>query len=216
LGAHNNRLPNDNKPRVVLVIRGELLKRYPNTIIYAQRARWGAAPDHQNDLTLYDETGEHADANLKDPNFAFPMFRAQVEPDIYFVGFNLLLDDVRGDPTLDQTAESRARVAPDRLGWFFVLQEVVGEPRFGLNEHAVTESENDIPFWENLSWENLGPSVKIIDLSKPFATNPPPGSGKSGAAWGSHAADMAFILYQQPVLVAIHARDMLKNLKLES
>ena len=32
-------------------------------------------------------------------------------------------------------------------------------------------------------------------------------------SWDSHAADMAFILYQKPVLVAIHARDMLKNLK---
>ena len=213
LGTHNNRLPNGDKPRVVLIIRGDLLRRYPNTIIYAQRARWGDAPDHQNDLTLYDETGSKADADIKDPNFAYPMFRAQVEPDIYFVGFDLLLDDVRGDPTLDETAASRARVAPGRVGWFFVLQEVVGEPRFGLDEHAVTESEDKIE-WDNLSWENLGPSVQMIDLAKAFATVPP-GSQKGGATWGSHAADMAFILYQKPVLVAIHARDMLKNLKVE-
>src|SRR5262245_51410386 len=73
LGTHNNRLPNDDKPRVVLVIRGELLKRYPNTIIYAQKAVWGKPPDHENHLTLYDETGEKADANTKDPNFRFPM-----------------------------------------------------------------------------------------------------------------------------------------------
>ena len=44
LGTHNNRLPADDKPRVVLIIRGELLKRYPDTIIYAQQARWGDPP----------------------------------------------------------------------------------------------------------------------------------------------------------------------------
>jgi hypothetical protein len=210
LGKHNNRLPNDDKPRVVLIIRGELLKRYPNTIVYAQRARWGDPPDHQNHLSLYDETGEKAVKNPKDPNFTFPMFRAQVEPDIYFIGFDLLLEDVRGDPTLDETAEARARIDSNRLGWFFVLQEVVGEPRFGLDEHAVTDAEDPLK-WDNLSWENLGASVAMIKLATPFASNPP-GIDSGGATWGSHSADMAFILYQKPVLVGVHSRDMLKNL----
>jgi hypothetical protein len=210
LGTHNNRLPNDDRPRVVLVIRGELLKRYPDTIIYAQRARWGDAPDHTNDLTLHDERGSHVEADATDPNYSFPILRAQVEPDIYFIGFDLLLDDVRGDPTLAETAEARARIPANRLGWFFVLQAVVGEPRFGLDEHAVTESEDTLK-WDNLSWENLGSPVTMIDLTKGFASSPP-GTTDGGAKWGSHAADLAFILYQRPALVAIHARDMLKNL----
>ena len=210
LGKHNNRLPNDDRPRVVLLIRGELLKRYPNTIIYAQRAHWGDAPDHQNDLTLYDETGAKAVANAQDPNFAYPMFRAQVQPDIYAIGFDLLLDDVRGDPTLAETAEARARIPATRLGWFFVLQEVVGEPRFGLDDEAVKESEDKLK-WDNLAWPNLGPAVTLINVGAPLATDPP-GTDTGGAVWGSHSADMAFILYQRPMLVAIHARDMLKNL----
>ena len=209
LGTHNNRLPADGKPRVVLIIRGDLLKRYPNTIIYAQKARWGNPPDHQNHLTLYDETGAKAEADVADPRFRYPMFRAEVEPDINFIGFDLLLDEARGDPSLEETAAARAVIDPDRLGWFFVLQEVVGEPRFGLDEHAVTSSEDPLK-WDSLSWENLGPSVPVIDLSKPFVSQPPK-SQTGGASWGSHAADMAFILYQKPVLVAIHARDMLKN-----
>ncbi len=211
LGSHNNRLPDDDKPRVVLIIRGELLKRYPNTIVHAQKARWGEPPDHENHLSLYDETGAKAAANVKDPNLRFPMFRAQVEPDIELIGFDLLVDEVRGDPTLEETAEARARVDPERLGWFFVLQQVVGEPRFGLDERAVTESEDELK-WNNLSWENLGPGVPLIRLSAPFASSPP-GTQTGGAAWGSHSADMAFILYQKPVLVAVHAREMLKNLK---
>jgi hypothetical protein len=214
LGTHNNRLPADDKPRVVLIIRGELLRRYPDTIVYAQRARWGDPPDHQNHLTLYDEKGDKADADVADPNFRFPMFRAQVEPDIYFIGFDLLLDEVRGDPDLEETAAGRARTDPQRLGWFFVLQEPVGEPRFGLDEHAVKSTDDKKTLkWDNLSWENLGASVPIIDFAKPFASEPPNPTETGGAAWGSHAADMAFILNQKPVLVGIHARDMLKNVK---
>jgi hypothetical protein len=210
LGTHNNRLFADDRPRIVLIIRGDLLKRYPNTVIYAQKARWGDPPDHMNDLTLYDETGAKAEADPGDPNFRFPIFKAQVEPDVYFVGFDLLLDEARGDPSLTETPEGRARTDPDRLGWFFVLQQVVGEPRFGLDEHAVTTSEDPVK-WDNLSWENLGVAVALIDLSKPFASQPP-GTQDGGATWGSNAGDMAFILYQKPVLVGIHARDMLKNL----
>jgi hypothetical protein len=214
LGAHNNRLPADGKPRVVLIIRGELLKRYPDTIIYAQRARWGDAPDHQNHLTLHDETGSKADANIADPHFRFPMFRAQVEPDINFIGFDLLLDEVRGDPTLENTAADRARTDPNKLGWFFVLQEVVGEPRFGLDEHAATAADNpQMLKWDSLAWENLGAKVPVINLTDPFASEPPNAKNTGGAAWGSHSADMAFILYQKPVLIAYHARDMLRNVK---
>jgi hypothetical protein len=214
LGTHANRIPPDGKPRVVLIIRGELLKRYPDTIIYAQAAKWGAAPDHQNHLMLFDETGEKADPTVADPHFRFPMFRAQIEPDIEFIGFDLLLDEVRGDPDLEETAAARERTDPKRLGWFFVLQEPVGEPRFGLDEHAVTSTDNEkATKWDLLSWENLGASVPVIDFSKPFATEPPHPNITGGASWGSHAADMAFILYQQPVLVAIHARDMLKKVK---
>ena len=211
LGDNNNRRPNDNRPRVVLIVRGDLLKRYPNTIIYAQKARWGDAPKQTNELVLYDQTGEKILANQQDPKFSFPMFRAQVDPDVTCIGFDLLLEEVRGDPTLDESEASRLRVAPDKLGWFFVLQEVVGEPRFGLDEHAVKSSEDPLK-WDNLSWENLGPSVTVIDL-KPLATEPP-GTTDGGAQWGTNAADLAFILYQRPALVAVHARDMLKKLKL--
>jgi hypothetical protein len=55
--------------------------------------------------------------------------------------------------------------------------------------------------------------VPIIDLAKPFVSEPPNPSETGGATWGSHAADMAFILNQKPVLVGIHGRNMLKNLK---
>jgi len=31
------------------------------------------------------------------------------------------------------------------------------------------------------------------------------------AQWGSHSADMAFVLYRTPVMIAVHAKEMLEN-----
>ncbi len=120
----------------MLALRGDLLKRYPNTIVYAQRARWSTDPQHANELALYDEKGAKALAGIDDANIEYPIFTAPVAPDLTFVGFRLTLDEVRGDPALDETAEARATISADKLGWFFVLQKRLGEPRFGLDEHA--------------------------------------------------------------------------------
>ncbi|HEV8117668.1 MAG TPA: hypothetical protein VGQ32_04040 [Thermoanaerobaculia bacterium] len=218
LGDHNNRDPEghlagheaDPEDRtVVLVIRGDLLKRYPNTIIYAQRARWGEEPDTLLQLLLWDETGEKSEADPADPNLRFPIYKAKVGPDIHFTGFDLTLREVRGDPNLAETAEAKANIPGNRLGWFFVIKEVVGEPRFGLDEEAAAEPSEEK--WDNLAWDSLGADVKVIDVAAPLAADPP-GTNPSGAAWGANSADMAFILYQKPVLVAVHARDLLKGL----
>jgi hypothetical protein len=217
LGEHNNRrrpgdppetagTPLEKRP-VVLVIRGDLLKRYPNTIIYAQRAKWGESSHNQLRLVLWDETGEKSENDPADPNIRFPQYKASVAPDIYFIGFDLSVEEVRGDPTLEETAAAKARIPANKLGWFFVLKEVVGEPRFGLDEHP-PEVPGDVR-WDNLSWDDLGNAVQVIDVVQPFAF--PPGS-TAGVTWGANAADMAFILYQKPVLVAVHAREMLRKL----
>jgi hypothetical protein len=221
LGDHNNRRSPDDPPEtegtpllkrpVALVVRGELLKRYPNTIIYAQRARWGDKPDDALRLVLWDETGEKTETDPPDPNIRYPLYKASVDPDIHFIGFDLSLEEVQGHPTLTETAEAKAATPANKLGWFFVLKEVVGEPRFGLDEHSPDEP-GDVR-WDNLSWDNLGAAdVKVIDVARPFASDPG-GSQTEGVEWGTNAADMAVILYQKPVLVAFHGRDMLKELQ---
>ena len=35
-----------------------------------------------------------------------------------------------------------------------------------------------------------------------------------GIVWGANSADMATILYQKPVMVGVHGRNMLKQLEL--
>jgi hypothetical protein len=206
IGTHDNRQTQANQ--VVLALRGDLLKRYPNTFIYAQKAAWGTGA-RANRLVLADETGQLFATSPNDPRLRFPLYRARVEPDIHFIGFNLSLDEARGDPRLDETAAARA-VVGDNLGWFFVLQEAVGEPRFGLDVDQPTDPSPDM--WDNLSWVNLDLSGGMaIDVAKPF-TSTPAGANPQGVAWGANAADMAFILYQEPVMIAVHGRNMLKNL----
>jgi hypothetical protein len=209
LGSHNKRDAEGDAAQVVLVVRGDLLKRYPNTFIYAQQAQWGA-DKRANRLVLSDETGELFAVNQKDPHLRFPLYRAKVAPDIHFIGFDLTLDDVRGDPRLEETAAARATIDAKKLGWFFVLQEVVGEPRFGMDVAAPIEP--GASKWDNLSWVHFdikdGQSIDVGKAPKPGLTG-----NDGGVKWGANAADMAFILYQKPVMVAVHGRNMLEKLK---
>jgi hypothetical protein len=208
LGSHNQREAQGEQSQVVLLIRGNLLKRYPNTFIYAQKAIWGQG-QRANRLVLSDETGELFASQPQSTALRFPLYKARVAPDIYFIGFDLTLDEVRGDPRLDETAAARAVVGDD-LGWFFVLQEAVGEPRFGLDTDAPIEPSQQA--WDNLAWVNIDlSSGQAVDVSKPFLT-PPAGANPADIVWGSNAADMAYIFYQEPVMIAVHGRNMLKNL----
>ncbi len=216
LGAHGNR--GGVVGHVVLVIRGDLLKRYPNTIIYAQDAVWSKDPRHADELALYDEDGTKVLANVEDPGIHYPLFIAPVDPDLTFIGFNATIDTVRGDIDLDETAQARASIPANRLGWFFVLQEVVGETRFGLDEQPPPAGSESGVRWDNLSWANLQLSAtKVIELEKPFIG---PLSGAQGdLKWrpseGTNAADVAAIMRQKPVLVGVHGRQMLERGKVD-
>jgi hypothetical protein len=103
LGQHPNR-PGIVKNNLVLLVRGELFKRYPNAIVYAGKAT--RLPDGTRVLDKTDER--------------YPLFRATLSPDMTFLGFNLTAADARGGTT----------TSPD--GFFFVFQEQPSEPRFGL------------------------------------------------------------------------------------
>jgi hypothetical protein len=89
--------------QLVLLLRGELLRRYPNPIVYAVRA-----------------TGEASDPQLGAQE-QYPLFRGSFEPDVAFFGFNLSEAQARGGgPNSDP-------------GWFFLIQQHPTEPRFGLD-----------------------------------------------------------------------------------
>ncbi len=203
LGGHNNRNIQDNK-QIVLVIRGELLKKYPNTIIYAQKAH------------IYKDSDGHADAS-KEPvivevttdeemkkDIKFPIFKAGVEPDIKFIGFDLTIEQARGDDNPQKES--------DDWGWYFVIQEVPGEPRFGM-DIVFTPDDPAHVTWDDLSWDKYNPTKGFIDTTvMPDQSFVPSGTGENRAQWGSNSARMASILYQKPVMIAVHAKGMLENL----
>ncbi|MGW4382492.1 hypothetical protein [Kitasatospora sp. NPDC004531] len=214
LGENDNRQQAGphQKDDLVLVVRGELLKKYPNTAVYAHRAAWPL--DANGDPIT---TGERVPAPLPDEDHPtsdlvrLPLYEAKVEPDIYLLGFDLDAAEARGNP-------------PGDPGWFFVLKERPGEPRFGVDE-----PEGPLPpveVWNDLTWQHVDPDrlgfIEFGDATHvplaPFDGSPDDLEKQQQRAednalplWYSRlsSADIAYILFQAPVMVAIHAQEML-------
>lgn len=200
LGNHSPRSKNAN---VVLVVRGELLKKYPNTMIYAQKAE-------------YDLTDGSKPRKLKggidSVNTKFPLFKADIDPDITLCGFDLDVPEARGEK-LNSSGPPPAGKNP---GWFFVLKERPGQIRFGLDDFDTPPGNpNAMPVgnpatWNDFTWEHLvinrsDLASYHVNFSKSIAISNPAGQ----PVWGTSAADIASILCQNPVLFARHAAEML-------
>lgn len=207
LGQHENRadLVPDN---VVLIIRGELLRRYPDAIIYAARAKIVQGQ------RVIDETAEK-----------YPIFGGTLSADTNFLGFNLGSADVKGG------------TASSPQGWFFVFQQHPTGPRFGLEPSAAAAVTRwaDLA-WTNFGGVQVaapaahaaapvklvGPWTPARLASSTFASvlaggpipdflsasSSPLGvtvSGDDAAnAWGQDAAQTAYITARLPFRVAIH------------
>lgn len=210
LGANDNReaggLQQDD---LVLVIRGELLKKYPTAAIYAHKARW------QPDDAHPDPEQERVPVDVLDPahptpqELRLPLYEAKVEPDVYLLGFDLTADEARGEN--------------GDAGWFLVVKERPGDPRFGLD----LDRADRVEVWNDLSWPDVDPhNTGFIELDG--ATTPVPlqefdnpvddaekadqhAEDLSLPLWhaGLSSADIAYILFQAPVLLAVHAEEML-------
>ena len=190
LGRHNNRDAAGDGDQTVLLVRGDLLKRYPNTVIFAQKAIPGPNADEQ--LIDADLTAEEFATELM-----FPLYRAELPPDIKLFGFDLTIEQARGTDLTPGFA--------DHLGWFFVIQEVPGEPRFGMD--ISFDPGTDGLSWDDLAWDRLPPATRFISASAPPNLNV---TDKS--RWGTDSANMAYVLFQKPSMIAVHAKEMLESL----
>ena len=192
LDSHNNRSSTGATSQVVLLIRGDLLKRYPNTLIFAQKAVPGDQlidPRIDTDLTAVEfET-----------HLQFPLYKGDLPPDIKFFGFDMTVEQAKGTKPFGEFT--------DTLGWFFVIQEVPGEPRFGMD--LSFDPGTDGLSWDDLAWNSFGADIAFITRgTKPNLALPPADKNM----WGADSARMAFILFQKPSMVAVHASEMLENL----
>lgn len=195
LGSHNNRnlkgRNEDDVKRLVLVVRGDLFKRYPNVIIFAQKAIAADNPADESEIGL-ELTEDEFKKQVK-----FPLFKAEIAPDIKFFGFDLTIDQAKGT--------EKTTGFNDDLGWFFILQEIPGEPRFGMDIRF--DQVSDGLSWDDLAWTNLPDDLKFIGLNAS-----PPNNQRENVLWGADSSSMAYILFQNPVMVAVHAKEMLDKL----
>jgi hypothetical protein len=190
LGTHNNRDPGGDTEQAVLLLRGDLLKRYPNTVIFAQKAIAGSNADEP--VIDLDLTAEEYVTQVK-----FPLYRAELPPDIKLFGFDLTIEQARGTELTPGFT--------DHLGWFFIIQEVPGEPRFGMDLNF--DPGTDGLSWDDLAWDRLPPDTRFIK-----AGVVPNISVVDKNKWGVDSANMAYVLFQKPSMVAVHAQEMLEEL----
>jgi len=221
LGSHDNR-QGSGEPRaeVVLVVRGELLKKYPTAVIYAQQAEWSRIDAQQAERSrnrngTIDRTKPRKPVTLtpaeeENPPRAklkTPLYEAKVEPDIYFFGFDLTVEEARG---------GTGAHGSDKAGWFIMIKERPGEPRFGLDVGGPSSKWN---VWNDLAWGDVTADPFLSIGGPPQLTEPTGADQDKHAQWledkrvtwsaGSSAADLAYILFQPPLRVAIHAAEML-------
>jgi hypothetical protein len=214
LGTHNNRAaPGQPGAQAVLVIRGELLKRYPNTMIYAQHAVWPMTDGHI-DLSLprsLDELTPAEELNPPRSKIRSPLYEAKADPDIYFFGFDLTIAEAKGG-----TGEHPG----DDPGWFFVLKQRPGEPRFGLE----TSRAGVLDVFDELTWDDVIPSaapgqfIPATGLAPVTLASPsPPEADRQQQHDDDEQVDpaaissarWAYLLFRAPILVAVHADQML-------
>lgn len=222
-GVHKSLGTNSSRPTpptdmVVLAIRGELFKKYPNAMVYAPKAEWetkqiGGVTHPDNSKTRKLNAGA---GTTESPNLRTPIFSARVD-DMVFVGFNLSADDAKGK-VYNGSNHAEAIANP---GWYFVIEERAGEPMFGADKFAGVKSTT-IPIgdsWDELEWGHLltQDEFKFIDIMKSITVNQQqsttgPNANDIAASWGANAGDMALALLQRPSRVFLHGYDMLLNL----
>lgn len=111
---------------LVLVIRAELLVKFPDTIIFAQQARFVGSGSGRSRTLL--DTGQ----------VRYPVISGRLDPDIRLYGFQMSPEEAAGSAT--------------DAGYFFCFMERPGQVRLGLDLAATPPPLVD---WDSLAWTHL-------------------------------------------------------------
>jgi hypothetical protein len=164
---------------LVLVIKGELVHRYPSVIVQAGQ-------------TVLHDGARHMAEPAIDPDF-----RGLLEPDVLLLGFaGLTL------PLVLAAADN-----PDTAYWFF-FSEHVSEPRFGLDEGdgaGWTASTWNDAVWGAATLDR----TSFLTASSFAQILPKGVGGGPSFAWGADAATQAWITLQFPFRRGILATTLL-------
>jgi hypothetical protein len=182
-GALARNVLGGGKPQLVLLVRGELLHRYPGAIVYAAQARVGADGLEIDDSTILP-----------------PDFRGTLKPDTTFVGFPLTVDDVTGPNAPDWWFVIAEHPSEPRFGLDEQADKDPTEPDWTWNDLA----------WPDLV--QAGGSANDL-VHAPRNAPALAGKVVDGVTWGFDAAGQAHATFQQPVRVAIRAKPLLEAAK---
>jgi hypothetical protein len=181
-----NRQPAAPEPGMLLAIRADLLRRFPNTVICLQAAKQVVVGTTQQWVPDPMET-------------YYPIGRLLLGQDIMALSFTLTPQQAMGTATASDTAPG---------GYFIVFMERPGEPQFGLDATGgVSATDTDPKSWNDLSWSYMGtlPGENLVvdPEQKPRVLT---GVIKRIET----SAHLAYALLQEPAIVAIHAQDLLQ------
>jgi hypothetical protein len=163
----------------VIVVRGDVVRRYPTAHYFLQPAL---------------STGEEWEPDDAEAPVE-AIFLGSLDRETVFYGFELGPDVVRGD---------RANGVP---GYFLAIEEQVGAPRFGLDQARAGHFTATPRNWNGLAWGHLVSSRDELDaLTHARADNERlAGLTINGITWGENAAHLARACWQRPFRMYIHA-----------
>ncbi|TMR07361.1 hypothetical protein ETD83_01030 [Actinomadura soli] len=174
LGGHDRM---GGRSLLTLLIRGEVLRRFPGTVIYAVLAT--------EDGTVPPEgTG----------SWFPPAFTVPADDSTNLYAFET--------PTREQVASG---------GWLFVIREPMRGTRFGFDDVPPFASPPPLVHWSDLTWADVPVDGRGFVVPRSVAGRPPTPTAENGTdlAWGTDAADIARIAFQQPFQLAYRAEEML-------
>jgi hypothetical protein len=172
--------------KLVLLIRGELLRRYPNTVIYAVRA---VLKGTQRTLA-------------PDPAEEFhPVFRGTMQPDVTFLGFNLTAAQATSGAGFYFVLQQQPTEPRFGLDVASFPARPAGQP----------ETPRELVKWSDLNWGDIAANEASLKLLSHVPVNRLRLKTKQSdkATWGKNSAHMAYITKQVPARIAIHASEML-------
>jgi len=165
---------------LVLLVRGELVRRYPGVLAHAvteiappaggKPPRIGATPKS-------------------------PLFQLPLDPNLLLIGFDLTVQQV-----------DQAQGATPSRPWWFTLSEHVGEPRFGLDSGAAHAVGSSVAR-DDLTWGDFGRPAHVPGAPPSGLTVTYPATVGADAGAGD-AARTAYRLFQLPARAAFRASRM--------
>jgi len=180
---------------LALLIKGRLLERYPQTMVYAVRARW--------------ENGRREPVTAPTAQqILWPEVTGELSRGVHFlVFFNLGMAQANGTDLAGVNPKAPGSADP---GWFFVLEEQAAAPRFGLDLPAPGATVAAPLRWDELHWGQVATATAGGTGARHLALTPPRGvKVLDGVTWAAGAAEMAWITLQTPYRVYLHGSSML-------